>query len=194
MQNINNILKKINKLKILVVGDIMLDKYIWGDIKRISQEAPIPIINVNSKSYNIGGAGNVASNLVGLGAKVSIAGVIGQDQESQIISNFFKKQNIDDSMVLSFPKRETTLKARYLSKSQQIFRVDSETSTPLLLDEKTKLFEKIKLNINKYNGIIIESYDKGLIDLWLIKNLLKLSKELNIPIYVDPKRKNFLIF
>ncbi len=194
MQNINNILKKINKLKILVVGDIMLDKYIWGDIKRISEEAPIPIINVNSKSYNIGGAGNVASNLVGLGAKVSIAGVIGQDQESQIISNFFKKQNIDHSMVFSLPKRQTTLKSRYLSKSQQIFRVDSEISSPLLLEEKTKLFEKIKSNINKYNAIIIQSYDKGLIDLWLIKNLLKLSKELNIPIYVDPKRKNFFDF
>ena len=194
MQDIKNILKKIYKLKILVVGDIMLDEYIWGDIKRISEEAPIPIISVNSKSYNIGGAGNVASNLVGLGAKVSIAGIIGQDHESEIIYNIFKKQNIDYSMVFSLPTRQTTLKSRYLSKSQQIFRVDSEISSPLLLEQKTKLFEKIKSNINKYNAIIIQSYDKGLIDLWLIKNLLKLSKEKNIPIYVDTKRKNFFDF
>ena len=104
MQDIKNILKNIYKLKILVVGDIMLDEYIWGDIKRISEEAPIPIISVNSKSYNIGGAGNVASNLVGLGAKVSIAGIIGQDHESEIIYNIFKKQNIDYSMVFSLPQ------------------------------------------------------------------------------------------
>lgn len=194
LSKIDNFLNKINKLNVLVIGDVMLDKYIWGDIKRISQEAPIPIIDVNSISHNIGGAGNVASNLVGLGSKVSIASITGIDKESEIISNILKKNNIDDSMVFHLSNRKTTLKTRYLSKSQQVFRVDSEDSSPLIFEEKIKFFETIKSNIDKYNGIIIQSYDKGLIDIWFIKELLKLCKKKQIPIYVDPKRKNFFDF
>jgi len=191
---IDKVLININKLNILVIGDIMLDKYIWGDINRISQEAPIPIIDIISTSYNIGGAGNVVSNLAGLGVNVSIASILGIDEEAKIISNSLNKMNVDDSMILNLSNRPTTLKTRYLSQSQQVIRIDREESRELNLEYKLKLYDLIKKNIDKFDGVLIQSYDKGVLDKWLIKKIIKISQLKSIPIYVDPKKKNFFDF
>ncbi|MBF88444.1 MAG: D-glycero-beta-D-manno-heptose-7-phosphate kinase [Candidatus Marinimicrobia bacterium] len=181
-------------LNILIVGDAMLDSYVWGEVSRISSEAPVPVIKINSSSSNLGGATNVVSNIQSLGAKATIASVIGDDLEGKILKSQLLETGVDISMLLIDPSRPTTVKTRILAQNQQVVRTDREDIKNLSLEHKTRLIDKINKKIDTFDGIILENYDKGLLDNEIISEIIELSKRTNKKVYVDPKEKDFFSF
>ncbi len=172
-----------NTKKVLVVGDVMIDKYISGDTNRISPEAPVPVLNVTEEFSVLGGAGNVANNLKGLNIDCALFGFIGKDENSKFLKRMLKSSKIQNHMFTS--DVPTITKTRIVSQRQQIVRIDREvTFTDELLAKK--MLNKI---IHKYRNqvIIISDYLKGLCSDSFTKNLIKISKEYNIKVFIDPK-------
>ena len=179
-----------NKKKIMVVGDLMLDKYIWGSVSRISPEAPVQVVDVHKQTFTPGGASNVASNAAGLGAKTFLAGITGTDQEAKILSREIKKRNISAEGILADPNRTTTTKTRIMGKHQQLLRIDHEEKNKLSSTLKNSLISHIKKNIGTCDAIIISDYAKGVISPEIAKEIIK-SKA---PVVVDPKPKNIAFY
>jgi len=193
--NYKDLFDKFNGLRILVIGDVMLDAYVMGKVNRISPEAPVPIVSLENEDARIGGAGNVALNLLALGAKPIICGVIGEDFSGDKLLNLFEKNGIlTDGLVKSIA-RKTTVKTRVISNKQQLLRIDSESTFPLLESEEIKLNNTIQNIINQgIDGIIFEDYNKGVLTDSVIQNTIKIAKEKDIPTAVDPKKENFLSY
>ena len=179
----------------LVIGDVMLDAYVMGKVNRISPEAPVPIVSLENKDARIGGAGNVALNLLALGAKPIICGVIGEDSSGDKLLNLFEKNGISTDGLVKSMARKTTVKTRVISNKQQLLRIDSESTFPLLESEEIKLNNTIQNIINQgIDGIIFEDYNKGVLTDSVIQNTIKIAKEKDIPTAVDPKKENFLSY
>lgn len=186
---------KFNGLRILVIGDVMLDAYVMGKVNRISPEAPVPIVSLENEDARIGGAGNVALNLLALGAKPIICGVIGEDSSGDKLLNLFEKNGILTDGLVKSMARKTTVKTRVISNKQQLLRIDSESTFPLLESEEIKLNNTIQNIINQgIDGIIFEDYNKGVLTDSVIQNTIKIAKEKDIPTAVDPKKENFLSY
>ena len=186
---------KFNGLRILVIGDVMLDAYVMGKVNRISPEAPVPIVSLENEDARIGGAGNVALNLLALGAKPIICGVIGEDSSGDKLLNLFEKNGISTDGLVKSIARKTTVKTRVISNKQQLLRIDSESTFPLLESEEIKLNNTIQNIINQgIDGIIFEDYNKGVLTDSVIQNTIKIAKEKDIPTAVDPKKENFLSY
>ncbi len=186
---------KFNGLRILVIGDVMLDAYVMGKVNRISPEAPVPIVSLENEDARIGGAGNVALNLLALGAKPIICGVIGEDSSGDKLLNLFEKNGISTDGLVKSMVRKTTVKTRVISNKQQLLRIDSESTFPLLESEEIKLNNTIQNIINQgIDGIIFEDYNKGVLTDSVIQNTIKIAKEKDIPTAVDPKKENFLSY
>ncbi len=192
MNTLKSIFHKFSGLKVLIIGDVMLDSYIWGKVERISPEAPVPIISITNKEIRLGGAANVAKNVAALGASPILCSVIGNDSDGLALVDLLKTSNMTvDGMVLS-NDRITTVKERMLSASQQLLRIDRETTKPLLKKEHSELLSRITSLMDHVHVVIFEDYDKGVIDRKLIQSVVMLAKERNIPTAVDPKKANFL--
>lgn len=186
---------KFNGLRILVIGDVMLDAYVMGKVNRISPEAPVPIVSLENEDARIGGAGNVALNLLALGAKPIICGVIGEDSSGDKLLNLFEKNGISTDGLVKSMARKTTVKTRVISNKQQLLRIDSESTFPLLESEEVKLNNTIQNIISQgVDGIIFEDYNKGVLTDSVIQNTIKIAKEKVIPTAVDPKKENFLSY
>ena len=193
--NYKDLFDKFNGLRILVIGDVMLDAYVMGKVNRISPEAPVPIVSLENEDARIGGAGNVALNLLALGAKPIICGVIGEDSSGDKLLNLFEKNGISTDGLVKSIARKTTVKTRVISNKQQLLRIDSESTFPLLESEEIKLNNTIQNIINQgIDGIIFEDYNKGVLTDSVIKNTIKIAKEKDIPTAVDPKKENFLSY
>jgi len=193
--NYKDLFDKFNGLRILVVGDVMLDAYVMGKVNRISPEAPVPIVSLENEDARIGGAGNVALNLLALGAKPIICGVIGEDSSGDKLLNLFEKNGISTDGLVKSMVRKTTVKTRVISNKQQLLRIDSESTFPLLESEGIKLNDTIQNIINQgVDGIIFEDYNKGVLTDSVIQNTIKIAKEKDIPTAVDPKKENFLSY
>ena len=193
--NYKDLFDKFNGLRILVIGDVMLDAYVMGKVNRISPEAPVPIVSLENEDARIGGAGNVALNLLALGAKPIICGVIGEDSSGDKLLNLFEKNGISTDGLVKSMVRKTTVKTRVISNKQQLLRIDSESTFPLLESEEIKLNNTIQNIINQgIDGIIFEDYNKGVLTDSVIKNTIKIAKEKDIPTAVDPKKENFLSY
>ena len=182
------------KTKILCIGDLMLDQYIYGDVNRISPEAPVPIILVNNKISVLGGAGNVARNIANLGGQVNLICILGEDEVSKKAKVLIKKEK---NFILSSIKKEgfnLPIKTRYINKSNQLLRVDEENI--YYIDKKTqeKILKKIKLIINDYDLIVLSDYCKGIFNKDLIKRIIELGKKNLVPTIIDPKSKDFSIY
>lgn len=186
-----NKLAEFKKKKILVIGDIMLDEYLWGSVDRISPEAPVPVVLVNRETRVPGGATNVVNNLLGLGAKVFICGVIGHDMQGKYLINFFKKKNVDVSGIFISDLKPTSLKTRIIAHNQQVVRVDKEDSEPIDNKCVKKILQYVKKNITAIDGIIISDYGKGVILPELIENIIRIANKHNKIITVDPKIEHF---
>ena len=177
---------------VLCIGDIILDSYSHGDVKRISPEAPIPVLKINNNKYEVlGGCGNVAKNICGAGSKCHIISVCGDDEESIVLKKLLK-----DSKKLSFnlfidPTRCTTKKIRFVSGNQQILRVDREVNQPISFNLETKIVKILKSKIDFFDVIVISDYSKGLLTDNLLKSIIELSKKKNKLIIVDPKKSDF---
>ena len=193
--NYKDLFDKFNGLRILVIGDVMLDTYVMGKVNRISPEAPVPIVSLENEDARIGGAGNVALNLLALGAKPIICGVIGEDSSGDKLLNLFEKNGISTDGLVKSMVRKTTVKTRVISNKQQLLRIDSESTFPLLESEEIKLNNTIQNIINQgIDGIIFEDYNKGVLTDSVIQNTIKIAKEKDIPTAVDPKKENFLSY
>lgn len=190
-------LKKIfdsfNKLNVLIVGDLMLDVYYWGDVSRISPEAPVPIVAVSKKESRMGGAGNVAINIQAMGATPILCSVIGNDSNGEKLVKILKEKKLPTEGILVSKDRPTTTKTRIISNNHHIVRIDDETEEYIGEAQTKNLLEQIErfIEAGKTDVIIFEDYDKGVISPALIKKIIALAKNKNIPTVVDPKKRNF---
>ena len=186
--NINNIKNK----KILVIGDIILDKYIFGDVSRLSPEAPIPILNHEKTDFRLGGAANVANNISSLGGKAYLAGVIGNDKESEILTNLLKENKITGLTIID-KSRSTTIKERVLARYsghpyQQLLRIDREHTTDITENIEKNVLANIKSVIDKVSCVVFSDYNKGLLTKNLISKIKEISNEKTIMVNVKPPK------
>lgn len=192
-----NIVKKFEGTAITVIGDIMLDHYIWGTVGRISPEAPVVVVNVTKEDWRLGGAGNVARNLLGLGAKVSISGVLGDDASGKKTLELFASENANIEGIFVNSSRQSIVKSRVIAHSQQVVRIDREEIKFIDEDEIKNLTKTTKDFLASTKGVIISDYGKGTICSELLNNLASSFRNLiekSVPIIVDPKSPNYPLY
>lgn len=191
--NIEQVFSKFSELKVLVIGDAMIDSYLWGKVERISPEAPIPIVTVTKQENRLGGAGNVSLNIQALGATPILISIIGNDEKGHAFEELMHERKLTSQGIFVDPTRMTTVKTRIISGGQQISRVDQEISTLIDHELEKQIFDRISTIIEseQINIVIFVDYDKGLISPWLIKNVIELAKSKQILIAADPKIRNF---
>ncbi len=191
MSEARDIVNRFGDLKVLVIGDVMIDAYIWGGVERISPEAPVPVVRITKRDYRLGGAANVALNVQSLGAAPFLCAVIGDDEPGQRLRQRMEDWGLDDSGIVSSAERPTTIKTRVLSGHQHVVRVDEETDQPLSQAEENNLMSRISKLLPGMDVIIFEDYDKGVVTPSIIQQVVKLADRESIPVVVDPKRRNF---
>lgn len=192
--NFHQVFEAFNKLKVLVIGDVMLDSYVWGKVERISPEAPVPVVHVIRREYRLGGAGNVLLNVQSLGAEAIICSVIGDDSSGDLLESSLKEKGLNCDGLIRSKQRITTIKERILAGSQQIVRIDTETDLPISTVEQTMLINKAKSLVPLCDVIIFEDYDKGVLTPEVIAEITNFANENKIPTVVDPKKRNFLAY
>jgi len=187
---------KFSSVKVAVFGDVMLDTYWWGNVERISPEAPVPIVSMTHREQRIGGAGNVALNLVSLGAQTSLFTVTGNDDDANILSSLLQQHNINTNYIIKNDARITTNKIRVMGRNQQMLRLDAEVVHDISKDDEEQLLKNFSDYIKKEEPeiVIFEDYNKGVLTENLIDTVIKICKENNVLTAVDPKRKNFFSY
>jgi D-glycero-beta-D-manno-heptose-7-phosphate kinase len=190
-KRLNTLKSKFKGLKIAVIGDMMLDCYFWGDVKRISPEAPVPVVEVENEFYRFGGAANVALNILKLGGIPNPVGVIGYDNYGTIFSSLITESGIPDDGIIVDESRPTTAKTRVIADSQHVVRIDKESKQYLNRDTQNKILNYIKNHINEFDGIILQDYNKGVLTPSLIEKIITLANKNKILVTVDPKFNNF---
>jgi len=183
--------RRASQCKILVIGDLIYDEYIWGNIQRISPEAPIPVLEWTGDNYSLGGAANVANNLSQLGAKVYLSGIVGPDEQGIRLKELMKGLKIDTAGVFVDPLRPTTRKTRILAHNQQLLRIDKESTQPLPEELEARIQEYLGNIIPEVDGIICSDYMKGVLKEGLLRRIIELATEKDKLILVDPKGKDF---
>ena len=186
------VVDKIQKFspKILVVGDIMLDRFIFGNVDRISPEAPVPVVRSIEEKYSLGGCGNVLRNLINLGAQASVVSFVGEDQAGKRIQHYLKKKGISIRFIVESKSARTTEKMRIVAEGQQLVRVDWD-ATNLTEQNINQVLKQVSKKITGVDGVIISDYNKGVCKEVVIKEIINKAKELHIPIFVDPKGKKW---
>lgn len=172
---------------ILVIGDLMIDHYVWGDATRLSPEAPVPIVNVKNESTTLGGAGNVAQNLVALGAKVTIAGIIGNDTFGSQLTEILTQEGISTDAIIKDAQRPTTVKTRVVAGSHQLVRVDREITDAVSDELENDLVKRLELYINEADIILFSDYGKGLFSAGLTQRLIRMANDRQKKVIIDPK-------
>ena len=180
------ILSNFPQKNILVVGDLILDKYLWGEVERISPEAPVPVVDVKKETVNLGGACNVAWNLSTLDVKTTIAGVVGKDENAKILKNLLKEKDIN-TILIEDENRPTTEKTRVIAVSQQLIRIDKESKEKLNDEVRNKLIKELETQAKNFDAVIISDYGKGVIS----RQVIEVFLNKDIPVFVDPKPSNF---
>ena len=196
MENFQKLFESFTKLKVGVIGDVMLDTYMWGKVDRISPEAPVPVVVLDKKEYRIGGAGNVALNCHSLGSQVFILSVTGDDTEALLLEELFNESMIDTSYLLKSSSRPTTSKTRIISRNQQMIRLDAEVTRVLDKELEESLLKQVRSFIQKNdpNVMIFEDYNKGVLTERVINEVITICKEAGVITAVDPKRRNFFSY
>lgn len=194
--NFDSLFDDFKNIKIGVIGDVILDTYWWGKVDRVSPEAPVPVVSVTKREKRIGGAGNVALNLISLGATVNTLSVLGDDDEGQQLTELFTKQQINTNYLIKSGHRTTTNKIRIIGRNQQMMRLDAEMTDNLNSEDEKAFIHNCKTFIENENPdiIIFEDYNKGVLTENVIKEVMSVCNQKNIPVAVDPKRKNFFSY
>ncbi len=194
MQPWPDIFKRFRDLKVLIIGDVMVDAYIWGSVDRISPEAPVPIINVSKRDFRLGGAANVALNIQALGATPVLCALAGQDDQGKRFLRLLEEKGLSNNGIVMTATRPTTVKARVIAAHQQVVRIDDESDDVATSEEEKDLIARIEKLLPACQVVIFEDYDKGVITTNLIGQTVKLAKSRSIPTVVDPKKRNFLAY
>jgi rfaE bifunctional protein kinase chain/domain len=189
-KRLTEILENSKNKKIAVIGDIMLDRYFWGNVSRISPEAPVPVIDLENETFNLGGASNVANNLNSLGLYPILIGVLGDDNSGKTFLDIANENSIDTNSIFIDSNRPTTVKTRIIGNNQQIARLDRESKAPIDNNTVDYFINRIK-HIENLSGIILEDYNKGVVTNNLIEKVIAYAIEKQICVYVDPKYENF---
>ena len=195
-ENIRQLFDDFSKLNVLIIGDVMLDEYIIGDVNRISPEAPVPIVNITSRYARLGGAANVALNIKSLGAKPVLCSVIGTEQKSNDFITIMQQENLPVCGIIHSNDRILTTKYRAIGNNMQLLRLDNEITYPLSPNDEQHFYDALLsiLNTQRIDAIIFEDYDKGVITNSLIHKMVALANEKSILISTDPKKRNFLAY
>ncbi len=195
-EEISKLFDSFNKLKIIVVGDIMVDSYIWGNVDRISPEAPVPVVAVRERGNRLGGAANVALNIKSLGAEPIICSVIGNDLKGKELMELMGKDNMPTHGIIKSPDRVTTTKFRIIGNKVQMLRVDEEITDDLTAKEEENLIHRIEdiIDNEHIDAIVFQDYNKGILTEKLISEIVKVANKNQIFTTVDPKKKNFLSY
>jgi rfaE bifunctional protein kinase chain/domain len=183
---------RMNHLKVLVIGDVMADAYIRGKVERISPEAPVPVINTRTREVRLGGAANVALNLKALGAEVTLCTMVGNDSQGKELIQLIEKEGINSDGIVVSNERPSTIKTRVIAGGQHLLRIDDENDSPATPNEQNLLLKKALELVQNVDAVIFEDYDKGVIFKELISQVTAKANSRNIPITVDPKKRNFL--
>lgn len=196
MKDFETLFQQFNSIRVGIIGDVMLDTYMWGSVDRISPEAPVPIVSLSKKEYRIGGAGNVALNLQALGAHAFVLSVTGGDEDGEKLNSLFAEQRINTAYSFSSENRITTSKTRIISRNQQMMRLDAEITKDLDKNEEARLIERVESFVEKEKPqiIILQDYNKGVLTEAVIRCAISICKEQGVFTAVDPKRKNFLTY
>lgn len=187
-------LKKLSGQRILVLGDLMLDQWMWGNVSRISPEAPVPVVDVNRTTYTPGGAANVVCNLVTLGCQVTVAGLVGKDETGERLRGLLEAKGADTKGLAESSERRTTVKTRIIAHSQQVVRVDQEERGTFTPNEVAPLLSWLRDNSQDYDGIFLSDYDKGLFTCPGLVDYLKTLYQGSVPVVAGPKPPNLEIF
>ena len=190
-KNIESLFNKLAEIHCLVIGDVMLDEYLWGRTDRISPEAPVQVVDVLREELRLGGAGNVVNNLVALGAQVSACSVVGEDENGEALLTAFQKQNISIDAIFRDPSRRTSRKTRVVASNQQIVRIDRESREPLSSDVEEKLCEWLTNNAAIYHVIVLSDYLKGVLTPKVLSAAISVAKSAGIPVLADPKGTDY---
>jgi rfaE bifunctional protein kinase chain/domain len=186
------IFKDFSKLRVLIIGDVMVDAYIWGAVERISPEAPVPIIQVKYRDNRLGGAANVALNILSMGATPVLCAIAGDDDNGKLFQRLLDEKRLTKEGIVISDARPTTVKARVIASHQHVLRIDQESDAPATEREEKELLKRIEKLLPECDIIIFEDYDKGVITQTLIAQVVKWAKTHKIGTVVDPKKRNFL--
>ena len=196
MTSLEQFAQGLESQRILIIGDVMVDSYMWGEVTRISPEAPVPIVSINRRESRLGGAANVALNIRSLGAKPVICSVLGNDDEGKVFQQILYEHDMDKRGIITSDNRITTVKTRVIGNQMHIVRVDEEITSPLseadedeLLDRVRRIFKTLPIN-----AVIFQDYDKGNITPRIIDEITNLANHRNVLTAVDPKHRNFACF
>lgn len=191
---LDSLFQSFSQQKALIIGDVMIDAYTWGRVERISPEAPVPVVHVTRRERRLGGAANVALNVLALGATPLLCAVVGDDLYADAFEQLLNEQQITHQGIVRSSTRITTVKERVLSGSQQMLRVDSEQDRNLTEAEEEALLQRIRKLLPQAGVVIFEDYDKGVLSEPLIQEVIRLCREQGTPTVVDPKKRNFFAY
>ena len=182
---------RLNRTKVLVVGDLMLDCYYWGDVRRISPEAPVPVVRVKEKTFSLGGAGNVAANLSGLGCSAAVIGLIGQDAASHQLQDLLSEFHIEDHCIAE-TGRPTITKTRIMASKQQVVRLDEEDGSDIGPGTTDRILSAVSEMLPQVNAVILSDYGKGMFASYdFIQAMIRACKRENVPVFIDPKGRDW---
>jgi len=187
------IINRIPRMSVVVLGDLMLDEFVWGEVTRISPEAPVPVVDVRRESVHLGGAANVLANLVALGARASITGVIGDDRAGERLRAELRETSPaqTDEMIVVDRSRPSTVKTRIIAHNQTVVRADRERRTPVDAKTEDRIISVLQHAINEANAFVVSDYDKGAVTPRILNAVLPLAYGRDIPVLIDPKIRNF---
>jgi D-glycero-beta-D-manno-heptose-7-phosphate kinase len=179
---------------VAVIGDLMIDRYYWGNVHRVSPEAPVPVVEVESESVRLGGAANVASNIQALGGSAVMVGLVGNDHPGEQLQALLRERGFDTSAVLIDKGRPTTVKTRVIAHGQHVVRIDNESKQDASEALAATIIDVVRRNIRSFDGVVLEDYNKGVVTREVIREVIALAREHGVPVTVDPKFNNFFEF
>lgn len=182
-----DLLARFRDCPVLVVGDLMLDEFVWGNVSRISPEAPVPVVQVTKRTYAAGGAANTAANVRSLGGRVAVAGVLGDDGSGRKTLEELQSQGVDTAAVVADPTRPTTTKTRVVAHSQQVVRIDDEKPGAVPAEVEDRLFAAIAEQLKGVRGCVVSDYGKGVVTAGLVGRVIAAASDVGVPVVIDPK-------
>ena len=193
MNSLSQTLDLFKTKRVLIIGDAMIDAYMWGDINRMSPEAPVPIVKIDKRESRLGGAANVALNIQSLGANPILFSAIGDDHYADLFIELMNEQKLSCEGIQKISNRRTTVKTRIISKNKHVLRIDEEYTNPIQDESLLNQLEKM-IQEQSFDVIIFQDYNKGLLTKTVIQKAIKAAKNKGIPMIVDPKKENFLSY
>lgn len=184
---LEKVVERFSSLRLLVVGDVMIDEYFWGDVDRVNPEAPVPVVRVKSESTALGGAGNVLRNIAALGVNGVLCSIVGNDYAGDQVTSLVSDLGFDPNTLIRVDDRLTTQKTRVGARSQQMLRFDRETDLPIDRQLETAMLALVDSSLDKADGVILEDYGKGVLTPFLVRGLIKRAKTRGLGVSVDPK-------